>query len=171
VKKIIEMRRSLIREIVFTIFAVIISIPVWLNLDVDAIKEAQKYDNYNYVEYELLNKVDYNLEAVSDDYALRNLETEDLIVYNGSVLEEEYKVLFKISKNSTASIDNLKLSVNQKVNYLKDHESYEDADYYYYVIDADTIMGTAYKYSFSIWNDEDAIVASDDVLDYEIIVA
>lgn len=169
-KKINYLKKSLYKDIVFTILFVLVSIPIWLTFDVSELEEAKKYDNYNYVNYEFLNSPVHTLESVSDDYALRNIETSDLVVYNYTMADASYSLVLKIDKKSTASLNNIKLNVNFEISYLTDLPSYEDDDYYYYVIDSSRVQGSSQKYALSMWNDENNKLDSNDVLDYEFVI-
>ena len=70
-KRINRLKVFLYKDILFTVFLVIISIPIWLSFDVSELNEAKKYDDYNYINYEFLNNPTYTLASVSDDYALK----------------------------------------------------------------------------------------------------
>ena len=169
-KRINRLKVSLYKDILFTIFLVIISIPIWLSFDVKTLKEAKKYENYNYINYEFLNNPTYTLASVSDDYALRNIETQDIIVYNYTKADADYSLVLKIDKQSTVVIDNIRLNVNYNINYLKDFKSYEDSNYYYFIIDSDHIQGDSLKYVLSMWNDEDKEQNTNNTFDYEFII-
>ena len=167
---ILDVEKSLYKDILFTILFVLISIPIWLNFDISALEAAKMYDNYNYIEYEFLNEPSYSLNPVNDDYAMRNLETQDLIVYNNSNTKNDYSLVLKVDKSSTAKTDKLKINVNYQISYLKDYYSYEDNNSIYYVLDSNNIVANSQKYIISMWNDENAIVKSDDILNYKFMV-
>lgn len=169
-KRINRLKVSLYKDILFTIILVLISIPIWLSFDISELKEAKKYDDYNYINYEFLNNPTYTLASVSDDYALRNIETQDLIVYNYTKADANYSLVLKINKQSTAVIDDIKLNVNYDVNYLKDFKYYEDSNYYYYIIDSDHLQGDSQKYILSMWNDEENIQEENNTFDYEFVI-
>ena len=169
-KRIDRLIRSLYKEIFLTIIMVLISIPIWLSFDIDELIESNKYDNYNYVNYEFLNTPSYTLASVSDEYALKNIETQDLVVYNYTKADAPYSLVLKIDKSSTVVIDSIKLNVNSNINYLKDFASYEDNNYYYYVLDTDHLQGTSQKYALSMWNEKDSIQDNNSYFNYEFVV-
>ena len=165
-----DVQKSLYKDIIINILFILVSIPLWLSFDISALETAKMYDNYNYVEYEFLNAPTYSLNPVSDEYAIRNIETQDLIVYNNSNTNENYALVLKINKNSTANIDKLKINVNYQISYLKDYSSYEDDKNTYYVIAQDNIVANSQKYVLSMWNDETADVNNNDTLNYEFMI-
>ena len=169
-KRINRLRVSLYKDILFTIILVLISIPIWLSFNISELEDAKKYDNYNYINYEYLNNPKHEIVSVSDDYALRNIETQDLIVYNYTKADANYSLVLKIDKLSTLVIDDIKLNVNYDINYLKDFKYYEDNDYYYYIIDSDHLKGDSQKYILSMWNDKKEALDSNNTFNYEFII-
>ena len=165
--------RSLYKDILFTIICVLVSIPLWLAFDLtDASATAEYYDNYNYIGYIFLNNdVDICLKPVSDEYALKNIETQDIMVYNNSNTKDDYKLLLKISKDTTMSLNNLKININNTVKYLKDYDNYEDINNYYYILDNRELIADSQKYVISFWNDENAILKENDSINYEYTLA
>ena len=167
----INIEEKLYRDIFFTILLVIISIPIWLNFDVTALESARIYDDYSYSKVEYLNNPTYSLDPVSDNYALKHYETQDILVYNETNIEDEYNLVLRVDKKSTAKTDNIRISVNYYVDYLENYVSYEDDDYIYYVLDNKTLTAGSYKYVLSMWNDESAVVNDSDHLDFAFVVA
>ena len=169
-KKYNKIRMSLYKDIFITILLIIVSIPIWLSFDVSELQIAKNNINQKYINYEFLNSPKYTLASVSDEYALTNIETQDLVVYNYTMANASYSLVLKIDKKSTAIIDDIKLNVNHDVNYLKDFDYYEDSDYYFYIIDSDSIQGTSQVYTLSMWNDEKNTQSINKTFDYEFIV-
>lgn len=166
-KKIKNLEIALIREILFTIFAVLLSIPFWLNFDIASAAEiAKSYDNYYYISYELLNSVDYDLKPVSDSYAIHNVETQDIVVYNNSNTIQDYSLVLKVNKNDYS---NVKINVNYDITYLDNYNRLEDTDNYYYILDSDKLVAGSKKYVISMWNDEGTI-NNNSSFDYELYV-
>ena len=169
-KRINRLRVSLYKDILFTLILVLISIPIWLSFNIRELEDAKKYDNYNYINYEYLNNPKHEIVSASDDYALRNIETQDLIVYNYTKADANYSLVLKIDKLSTLVIDDIKLNVNYTISYLKDFKYYEDNDYYYYIIDSDHLKGDSQKYILSMWNDKKEVLDSNNTFNYEFII-
>ena len=169
-ERIRKLKVSLYKDILLTIIVVLISIPIWLSFNISELEDAKKYDNYNYINYEYLNNPKHEIVSVSDDYALRNIETQDLIVYNYTKADANYSLVLKIDKLSTLVIDDIKLNVNYDINYLKDFKYYEDNDYYYYIIDSDHLKGDSQKYILSMWNDKKEALDSNNTFNYEFII-
>lgn len=167
-KKIIELEKRLYKDIIFTIILVIISIPIWLNFGLSAsAATAKEYDNYNYVKYEFLNQASTVLKTYKDDEALRLVETQDILVYNDSNTEDAYSLILKVSKDSKADLNKIRINVNYNVDYLNSYHVYDDATSYYFVIDSNSIVAQAQKYVISMWNIEDN---NSDDLKYEFVV-
>ena len=164
-----KLQRRLYQDVIITLLLVIISIPVWLNFELTSVaKIASGYDNYNYVQYELLNDASKMVLPYEDDEALIKCETQDLIVYNNSNTLEDYSLVLKINKDTTLNLNNIRINVNYEVDYLNEYEVFEDTISYYYILDKDSIVADAYKYNVSIWNED--ISAKDTFLDYELVV-
>ena len=168
--RINRLKWLLYKDIIITILLVIISIPIWLSFDLTELEEAKKYDNYNYINYELLNNPHYTLVSVSDDYGLRNIETQDIVVYNYTNANATYTLVLRINKNSTINIDNIRLNVNHDVQSLNNYRFYEDNDYYYYIIDSDRIQGSSQKYALSMWNDENYKQDVNNEFNYDFLI-
>lgn len=166
-KNIISLERKLYKDIFLTIFLVILSIPLWLNFGVSAsASTAQSFDNYNYIKYEFLNKASKVINYYQDDDALRNLETQDILVYNDSNTVDTYSLILKIGKDTKTDLENIKINVNYNIDYLNNYHVYEDAESYYYVIDANSIVATAHKYVISMWSDTQI----ENSFDYEFVI-
>ena len=161
-KEIAELKKCLYKDILLTIFVVLISIPIWLNFDVaDASMVASSYDNYNYIGFEMLNDAKNDLKPSSDSYAMNNVETQDIMVYNYSNTNCEYKLILKINKN--VETDNIKINVNYDVDYLSSYPKIESGDYNVFIIDNDYIKASSRKYIISMWMAEEAKSFSENV--------
>lgn len=169
-KKITSLEKSIYKDILFTILGILISIPVWLNFNLSAsAMEAEYYDNYNYVQYEVLNKADSKLIAYHDNDALRNCETSDIIIYNDSNTIDNYSLLLKINKNCGINLENIKINVNFEVDYLNNYYAYTDAENYYYVIDSGDMVASSQKYIISLWKTND-VIGEPDLFNYDFMV-
>ena len=168
-KNLINLEKRLYRDIIFTIILVVLSIPVWLNFGLSAeAMVAESFANYNYVKYEFLNRASTTLDLYTDDDALRNCETQDILVYNDSNTIDEYSLVLKVNKNSTADLEQIRINVNYDVDYLKNYHFYEDVESYYYVIDSASIVASSQKYIISMWNSQN--VSKNTNFDYEFLV-
>jgi len=170
VKNLISLEKSLYKDILITLLIVLVSIPVWLNLDMSAYAmEADAYNNYNYVKYEFLNKVSSSLMTYEDSDALRECETTDILVYNDSNTLDSYSLVLKINKDNDVNLDAIRINVNYDIMNLNEYEFFEDAKCYYYVIDSDDIAASSQKYIVSLWN-SDITSANNQYFDYEFVI-
>lgn len=170
-KKLISLEKSLYKDIVLTLALVLFSIPVWLNFNVNSFAlEAEKYDNYNYIQYEFLNVVTSSLMTYEDKDALLECETNDILVYNYSNTTENYSVLLKIAKDSDVNLDAIRINVNYNITNLNEYDSYEDLNNYYYIIDTAQLVASSQKYVISMWNSDFNNQAIQD-FDYEFVIA
>lgn len=168
-KNIISLERKLYKDIILTVLYVVLSIPLWMNFGLSAsAMTAEGYANYNYVKYEFLNKATTQLLAYSDEDALRECETQDIIVYNDSNTVDDYSLVLKINKANSSYLKDIKINVNYNVDYLNNYHYYEDAESYYYVIDSDNIVASSQKYVISMWNSN--LEEQSQNLDYEFVV-
>ena len=164
-KRVNKLRISLYKDIFMTLLLVLVSIPIWLSFDVSDIPKED-----NHIRYSVLNNPQYMLDSVSDEYALRNIETQDIIVSNYTNNDIGYSLVLKIDKKSTIQIEDIKLNVNYSISYLRDFISYEDTDYYYFIIDSDHIQGDSQTYILSMWNDENKPQRDNNLFDYEFVI-
>ncbi len=170
VNRINRLKISIYKDILITLFLVLVSIPIWLSFDLTELEEAKKYDNYNYINYEYLNNPHYTLMSVSDDYGLKNIETQDIVVYNYTKADATYTLVLRIDKNSTINIEDIRLNVNFEVQALTNYRFYEDSKYYYYIIDSDSIQGSSQKYVLSMWNAENIEQDINKTFDYDFVI-
>lgn len=168
-KEFKKLERSLYLDILGTIIFVIASIPIWLNFNQDELyKVAKSYENYKYVNYELVNGATYALAPMSDEDAYFTSQIANVIVYNTSNTAEDY-TLYLIFEDSIKT-DSLKISVNENISYLKDYQ-YEVKDgKRYYTIVKDNIVANKENYQIYMWNDINA-QNSEGYLTPEFIVA
>ena len=168
-KNIIDLERKLYKDLFLNIILVILSIPLWLNFGVDAsAQEAQYYDDYNYIQYEFLNKPNTTaISAYDDTLALIECETQDILIYNDSNTVDKYSLVLKINKDTKLDLNKIKINVNYNVDFLSNYHVYDDALSYYYVIDSDLIAASSQKYVISMWTE---VVQEDNHLEYEFVV-
>jgi len=164
-----ELEMSLYRDIIFMVAVIIFTGALWLNIDLTPFKlEAEKYANYNYIAYEMLNDATNTLSVASDKEALRSIETQDILVYNYSNTEDDYSVVLKVGKSENFSSENIKININYDIKYLNAFDYYEDNNYYYYVLERAFLVADSRKYVISMWYDESALKC--EAFDYEYSV-
>lgn len=159
--------KFLITDIIITVFVVLFTIPVWYTFNVDkSIMLEKSVDNL--IDYEFLNgEVVYKNEFISDDDALRNVETQNIIVNNYYDQAYDYKLILKINKKE--NIDSLKININYEISYLNSFDYYEDNDFYYYILKDKNIEYESHKYVISMWNSAIDNASNEDI-DSKLIV-
>ena len=154
-KNITNLEKCLYKDILYTILIILISIPIWLNFDINAYaKEANYYDNMDYVGFQILNKASNSLEHYNDETALMMCETSDILVYNDSNTLDNYSLVLKVSKENDVNLNKIKININYEIDYLNNYYLYEDETSYYYIIDTQDMVANSQKYIISIWNEE-----------------
>ena len=153
IQRLDALQKAIIWDIVKTIGLVILTIPVWLLMNADGYAEiAAYYDNYNYIETEMLNHPSYKVEKMSDLQGLRTVETQDILVSNYSNTLDSYYLLLSSNDNS----DNIRININNRVYNLKDYEQVNKDGKTYYVLDRNDLVANSQKYNISLWQDEGA---------------
>ncbi len=123
----------LIFEIVSLISLIFITNNVWNKLDTRASKVAYAYSNY---ESELYINVDNDLSPLIpvDDDKVNEEETINIEIINTNKTNKEYNLYFIIKDDTTLNKDNLKIKINNEVNYLKELKNQNKDGYTYYKI-------------------------------------
>ena len=165
IQRLDTLRRGLIWDIIKTIGLVIITIPVWLGFNINKYaSSAAYYDNYNYIETEMLNNPSYKLENMSDTEGLAFVETKDIIVSNYSNTLDSYYLLLESNDNS----DNVRININNIVNDLNEYESTIIDGNTYFILDRNDLVSSSQKYNISLWKCEGADIDAN--FNYSIIV-
>ena len=127
-----------------------------------------EFNEDNFIQYEFLNSPSYTLLPVTDEYALKYIETQDIVVYNTSNTSDEYVLMLKVNERN--NIDNLKININYKVSYLKEYTSFYKEGSNYYILDSNSLIAGSKKYNISLWN-TDGDEKEVDILDHNFIVS
>ncbi len=170
-KKLNELKRKIYLDIFFTICLVLISIPLWQSFSIFTFDDIEsRYENYNYIEYEFLNEVQFQNVVMADNIALKNIETQDIVVSNYYSVPDNYILLLKINKMDIHENPHIKININYQVNYLDNFKRYEDGIYYMYILDTNSLMENSQKYVISLWNDENYNVEKNNNLDCSFLI-
>lgn len=170
-KKLNELKRKIYLDIFFTVCLVLISIPLWQSFSIFTFDDlASRYENYNYIEYEFLNEVQFQNVVMSDNNALKNIETQDIVVSNYYSVPDDYILLLKINKTDILANPKMKININYQINYLDNFKHYEDGIYYVYILDTNSLMENSQKYIISMWNDESYNVEKTNDLDCTFLI-
>lgn len=127
--------RGLLLEIVAFTFIIIINIIVWTNLKEEHLKKTEVVMNYvNNLSIKTVNKEDYYLFPMTDEYAIDNLRRNTIEIKNNDNVNKEYILFLKIDKNYIDNINSLKFMFNNNIIDFNDAYSYEDDNYVYYQV-------------------------------------
>ena len=148
---------GLIIEIFFFSLIVIGYILTFPNLKEDNLKKTEAILAYsNKLTINTLEENNYDLFPMTDEYAINNLKVNTLKIDNVSSKGVNCELLLKVSKNSTLDIGNLKIKIDDKIDYISNAFSYEDGEYYYYLLNTKMIDGNDYNIvSYIIWLSSD----------------
>ena len=159
-----ELEKEYLKDILYVIIYVLITIPVWIYFNANKVE----YNVDDFIQYEFLNHPSYTLLPVSDEYALKYIETQDIVVYNNSYTSDNYVLMLEIKENT--NVDNIKINVNYKVSYLKEYNSFYKDGANYYILDNNSLNAESKKYNISLWNTE-GVENEVDILDHNFIVS
>ena len=83
---------------------------------------------------DFVNKEEYYLFPMTDEYAITNLKKNTVKVTNYNNSYRQYSLYLKVDKSSTTDIDSLKFMFNDKIIDFNEIYSYEDETYIYYQV-------------------------------------
>lgn len=137
--------RGLLLEIVALTFIIIITIIVWPNLKEEHLKKTEVVMNYvNNLSIKTVNKEDYYLFPMTDEYAIDNLRRNTIEIKNNDNVGKEYILFLKIDKNYIDNINLLKFMFNNNIIDFNDAYSYEDDNYVYYQVYNNNVKNNDY---------------------------
>ena len=80
------------------------------------------------------------------------LQPKTVTLRNGTQNEKDYKLVYVYSKTSTVNYKDIKLSLDNHIYALSDMKYTEDNNYYYFVLDVDSLDAyTSKDYDARIW--------------------
>lgn len=126
-----KLRKSLIKEILFTIFFVIVTIPLWLNFNLAA-KSVDIPDDFCYIEYQVYN----------------NYPSKSVAVFNNHLVSDDYEVVTKLDKGIVNK--DTYINVNGERKKLLDYNKYNDDNYDYFIIDSSSLKADVAVYTIDI---------------------
>ena len=153
--------RGYILGILFELLIIVVSIPIW-TFTSNKINNNQ-IGMYDDIPISLMIN-DFPSLTVQDNDDFSNLSTGHLKLRNQNGFKKHYKLYYLYGKASTINENNIKLAINNKVYSLKDMKYEDKGDYYYYLIDENTM--NAYEDSevlVNIWVTSDNLNASTDL--------
>ena len=148
--------KGLIIEIFFFSLVIVGSIFTFPNLKEENLKKTEAILAYS--NKLSINKVDennYNLFPMTDEYAINNLKYNTLKVTNMVNKDIDYELFLVIDKKSTLNVENIRIKVDDKIDYISNTLSYEDEDCFYYLLSTKKINNNSYNMiNYIIWLDD-----------------
>lgn len=133
-KNINKLIKYYVCEIFIVIIFVIISVPIWQQIDKSGIiKIANSYHTMDYLYLDI------------DKYVENDNFYDTVAVVNDTNTNRDYKLIAKISKKLIK--DNDIINVNDKNKLLKEIKYSEDEKYFYYLIAENNVMGSKDNYN------------------------
>jgi len=153
-KKIDHIIYGKLFEISFLIAFVILSYPIWLSLDIN--KQLANASVYQEAQYSYLD-IEHNhngpMFPMKNEEAMDKLSKTKINVTNETKTMENYSLILKIDKTSTLDYQFLNIFLDGKIQALKIFPMTEDYDYFYFVLDSNSIVGGKKTYNFLMWMD------------------
>ena len=107
---------------------------------------------------------------MTDEYALNNLSNNVLTINNNDNSEKTYKLVLKVSKDTTIELNNIKFKVEDSIIEL-DNTSYEDNDNYYYEFNPSSLhKNEKININYILWLDENIkeLTGNDLIYSFEV---
>ena len=141
--------KGLFYHIFIVIAVVIISIPIWNNSPskVGANIAASFKDMQVALSFDGFDRL-----TTMEDNNYEVLQPKTVTLRNGTQNEKDYKLVYVYSKTSTVNYKDIKLSLDNHIYGLSDMKYTEDNNYYYFVLDVDSLDAyTSKDYDARIW--------------------
>lgn len=152
-----KMKRQIqfkILEVVMMIFVILVSYPLWENLNIDeTIATASFYNKAKFSYMKIENQNQGSMFPIETEEVLKTENRTKIKIINETKTNEEYNLLIKLNKNSTLDYHYLNIALNNEVTPLEEKYYYEDADNIYFSLIIDTINAEEKEYDFLIWLD------------------
>ena len=124
---------GLLYEIMALSFIIIINLIIWPNLKEEHLKKTEAVMSYvSNLSIDVVNKEEYYLFSMTDEYAINNLKKNTIKVTNYNNNYKEYSLYLKVDKSSTTDINSLKFMFNNEIIDFNEIYSYDDENYVYY---------------------------------------
>jgi len=154
-KKIEKVIHWKILEISIMISVIILSYPLWQQLDInDYMATAAFYNEAKFTYVKVENYPQGPMFPINNQEAIKNLKRTTLKVINDTKTKEDYTLLLRIEKTSTLDFHCLNVIINDQVNSLEQLLLMDDLENYYFVLASDSLIGNQKDYAFAMWMDE-----------------
>lgn len=152
--------KGLLYEIMVLSFIIIINLIMWPNLKEEYLKKTEAVMSYiSNLSIDIVNKEEYYLFPMTDEYAIDNLEKNTIKVSNYNNSYRQYSLYLKVDKSSTTDKDSLKFMFNDKIIDFNEIYSYEDENYIYYQVYNNNIKDVDYI-DYIFWLKEDSEITN-----------
>ena len=152
--------RGLLYEIMVLSFIIIINLIMWPNLKEEYLKKTEAVMSYiSNLSIDIVNKEEYYLFPMTDEYVIDNLEKNTIKVSNYNNSYRQYSLYLKVDKSSTTDKDSLKFMFNDKIIDFNEIYSYEDENYIYYQVYNNNIKDVDYI-DYIFWLKEDSEITN-----------
>ena len=137
--------KGILGEILIVIFIIVISIILFPNLSEEKLKKTEAIMSYvNNLSINVINKEDYFLFPMTDEYAITNLKRNTIEIKNNDNTKKEYILFLKVNKNYTNDINSLNFMFNDNIINFDKVYSYDDDIYVYYQVYNNSIKDDDY---------------------------
>lgn len=152
VKDINKLVLKKIVEIVFVLGFIVLSNYLWHSTNTQNLVAAiNTYHNLNYTNFKVEDPIDYEMFPMTDEFAMKNLTPCHIYISNETYTVETYKLILKISKESTIDYRFLHIAIDQAIYQLNDLTKQEEENAYIFVLDKNTIQGESKVYEIRLW--------------------
>lgn len=148
--------KGLLYEIVTLCFIIIINLIIWPNLKEEHLKKTEAVMSYvSNLSIDIVNKEEYYLFPMTDEYAITNLKKNTIKVTNYNNSYKQYSLYLKVDKSSTTDIESLKFMFNNVIIDFNEIYFYEDENYIYYQVYNNNIKDIDYI-DYIFWLNSDS---------------
>ena len=152
--------KGLLLEIFILSFIIVMSILLCSNLKEEHLKKTEAVMSYvSNLSINVVNRNEYYLFPMTDEYAIENLEKNTIKVSNYNDDNKEYSLYLKVDKNSTTDINSLNFMFNDKIIDFNEIYSYEDENYIYYQVYHNNVRKCDYI-DYIFWLKEDSKITN-----------
>lgn len=159
-KNINKVIRHKIIEITICLLFIIVSFPMWeIFMKEEQFVLASTYAQSSLVSTEIINNQNYSFYPISDDVAMKYLVPMEVTLKSSSTYHSFFSLVMKVDKRSSLSFKSFKISVDQRIYWLKDLYLYEDSDFIYFLLSQGDIQNSNHQEIFKInlWLDSQAL--------------
>lgn len=152
--------KGLLFEISILSFIIVMSILLCPNLKEEHLKKTEAVMSYvSDLSINVVNRKEYYLFPMTDEYAINNLEKSTIKVSNYNDDNKQYSLYLKVDKNSTINVDKLNFMFNDKIIDFNETYSHQDENYVYYQVYQNNVREYDYI-DYIFWLKEDSEITN-----------